>query len=550
MNGKMAKRLGVLALATALFLTGCGVGEKETTSKKSGSSIKVSGVNEFPIVEEPVTLTIFTEKNSNFLEDFNTNEFTKWYEEKTNVKINWDLTTGDVRQAINLRLASDDLPDIFLGFGFARSEQSAYYSQGAYIDISDLVEEHGYYIKQMFEKEPHIEPKLRHTEGMLLGLPSYTHSFETETPYKMWVYKPWMEKLGVEKPETTEQFYELLKRFKEEDPNGNGVADEIPLAARNGRGAEYGLDTFIMNAFVTWNKYGITLDENGDAIFCGIQEEAKVGIRYMRKLYKEGLIHPDSFIMDRARLTALGENEDPILGAATGRYTSQFTVAGAPSNRMNEFVAIAPLKGPNGLRQTFDYTGGDPGCTSFSITTSCEYPEVAIKWIDWFYVEESYLKTRAADGVRAAKKGELGLDGKQALFAIDEIEGSDTAGSVQNKRWLSTIVGYSPLEWSTSVKDNTIDAVRKKNSYEASTLYRPYAASDIILGDFPVPAEQAEEYLELRANTTSALDAGFVSFIIGEKDIEKDWDAYVKRFYDLGLERYLEIAQNYLDTQK
>ena len=41
----------------------------------------------------------------------------------------------------------------------------------------------------------------------------------------------WLEALGVtELPTTTEGFYELLKRFKTEDPNGNGEADEIPLS--------------------------------------------------------------------------------------------------------------------------------------------------------------------------------------------------------------------------------------------------------------------------------------------------------------------------------
>ena len=44
-----------------------------------------------------------------------------------------------------------------MGFGFSRSEQAAYYNQGVFIDLTDLVEEHGYYIKEMFEKEPIVE---------------------------------------------------------------------------------------------------------------------------------------------------------------------------------------------------------------------------------------------------------------------------------------------------------------------------------------------------------------------------------------------------------
>ena len=35
-------------------------------------------------------------------------------------------------------------------------------------------------------------------------------------------------------------------------------------------------------------------------------------------------------------------------------------------------------------------------------------------------------------------------------------------------------------------------------------------------------------------------------FILGNKDIEKDWDAYVKGFDGLNLTKYIEIYQNAL----
>lgn len=544
MRGKKLRQLGALTLAVTLLLAGCG-GDKDA-EKTSKSSIPVSGVNEFPIVEEPVTLSIFCEKSAS-VADIETNEFVKWYEDKTNVHIDWNLITGDVRQAINLQIASEDYSDIFLGFGFARSEQAAYYDQGVFIDLTDLVDEHGYYIKKVFEEIPEMEPGLRHSYDKILGLCGSKGNFEGRTPNKMWVYEPWMKKLGAEIPQTTDEFYELLKRFKTEDPNGNGKADEIPLAARNNRGGEIGLDLFLMNSFLTWGKYGFTIDENGDAVFAPIQDEAREGIRYMRKLYKEGLIHPDSFIMDRARVTALGENEVPILGAATGRWTSQFTVAGAPSNRTNEFVAIPPLEGPKGVRQSIGSAGGY-GTTSFSVTSACEYPEVAIKWVDWFFSEDAYLKN-AADGFREAKEGEIGLDGKPARFAIDEVKKDTNSGTVQNRTWSSGSF-YWPYENTIAVKDNTIDAVRLQNSYKAYEMYEPYKVDDTTVVDFPVPTDKAEEYLEYRANFIAAIDSGFVGFIIGEKDIDKDWDAYVQNFYDLGLEGYTKIVQDWLDTLK
>lgn len=545
MRGKRIISLTAAVLAGAMFLTSCGGGKSATDG--SGSSAKVSGVNEFPIVEEPTTLSIFCEKTAS-IEDITSNAFTKWYEEKTNVKIEWNLINGDVRQAINLQIASDDYSDIFQGFGFARSEQVAYYDQGVYIDIADLIDEHGYYIKEMFASDPEIEKELRHTDNKIFGLPTLELDFAGDAPYKMWVYKPWMDKLGAKIPETTDEFYELLKRFKTEDPNGNGIADEIPLAARNSRGGQIGLDMFLMNSFVTWGKYGF-YNDNGKAVFAPITDEAKEGIKYMNKLYQEGLIHPDSFIMDRARVTAIAENDVPILGAATGKWTTQFTVAGADTNRMNEFVGVPPLKGPSGVKQTV-YGQTDPGCTWFSITTACENPAAAIKWIDWFYSEEAYLATKATEGMRLANEGELGLDGQPAKYALDEIDGASVGDAIQNERWLSFALGYWPREKSIQLKDNTIDATRKQNAYEAYKLYDPYVVKGKIIGDFPVPSDISEEYLELRANITSAIDSGFVSFVIGEKNIETDWDAYVQNFYKLGLERYTEIIQNYIDTLK
>lgn len=96
---RKTRRTATLAciLAVVLMCTACG-GSKGG----SASSAKVSAPNEFPIVEEQETLTIFTNKPGD-VEDMELNAFTKWYEEKTNVKVKWIFATGDVRRAIYIR---------------------------------------------------------------------------------------------------------------------------------------------------------------------------------------------------------------------------------------------------------------------------------------------------------------------------------------------------------------------------------------------------------------------------------------------------------------
>ena len=102
---KNLKRALVLVMAFIMLLTVAGCGGSE----ESASKVDVSAPNEFPIVKEKTELTVFISKPS-MIADIETNEFTKWYEEKTGVHINWDIASGDTQQAINLRLASGDLP--------------------------------------------------------------------------------------------------------------------------------------------------------------------------------------------------------------------------------------------------------------------------------------------------------------------------------------------------------------------------------------------------------------------------------------------------------
>lgn len=537
---KIRKTAALMCILLVVTICGACGGKQNGTG-----NVKVSDVNQFPIVEEKTTLTVFTAKPGD-VEDMETNAFTKWYEEKTNVKIEWVFAAGDARRAINLQIASDDIADVFMGFSFSRSEQAAYYGQGIFIDLTDLVNEHGYYIKKMFEENPDIEKNMRHTEGKLLGLPGAVEDFTRNAPYKMWIYKPWMDKLGADMPETTEEFYELLKRFKNEDPNGNGIADEIPLAGRNLLRNPVGLDTYLMNAFVPWGPYGY-YNDNGKAKFAPIQDEAKEGIRWIKKLYDEGLIHADGFIMDRNRITALAENSAPIMGAAPAKWTTQFTIAGSESGRSAEYVAVPPLKGPKGKQAT--YTVNSYGTSVFSITSDCENPELAIKWADWFYSEEQYLKNRGPVGIRKAKAGELGFDGEQALFAIDkDVAASDI--TMQNDRWPTGSLVFWPINNYIKTADYSINAEREKNSYDAYNIYSKYAFENVCYEDITVDLEDSADYMELRTNLCSAIDSGFVSFVIGEKDLDKDWDAYVQKFYDLGLERYLEIVQKDIEKTK
>jgi ABC-type glycerol-3-phosphate transport system substrate-binding protein len=69
----------------------------------------------FPLTTEPKTLTVFLKARTN-VEDYSDNAFARWYEEQTGVKVDIEVGPSDAtefQQALNLRMASGDLPTSF-----------------------------------------------------------------------------------------------------------------------------------------------------------------------------------------------------------------------------------------------------------------------------------------------------------------------------------------------------------------------------------------------------------------------------------------------------
>jgi putative aldouronate transport system substrate-binding protein len=101
-------------------------------------------------------------------------------------------------------------------------------------------------------------------------------------------------------PTTTEEFYQVLKAFKERDPNGNGKADEIPYIGTNASLLNYP-DAFLMNAFIYNNYFQNNFHlmiNNGKVDAAFNKPEWKEGVKYINKLFKEGLMPLETFTQD------------------------------------------------------------------------------------------------------------------------------------------------------------------------------------------------------------------------------------------------------------
>jgi putative aldouronate transport system substrate-binding protein len=523
----------LLVSVLALFASG----EQEETA----SSVKVSAPGVFPIVEEKVSYdALFVDHQ--FVEDFTTNKLTLYLEELTNVHLNIETIpqgADAISQKLNILFASGEYPDMFLLENLDKAMVSKFGGDNFFIPLNDMIEEHGVNIKDRWTEFPFMRKGITSADGNIYSLPRVEENFQVGFPVRGWLYEPWMKKLGLEKPQTTEDLREILIAFRDEDPNGNGIADEIPMA-----GAITGWYTFIypylMNSFIFCDQRTFLIpQDDGNLEFAANKDEWKEGIKYIKSLYDDGLIVVDSFIQDQKQLRQMGENPNiPILGAATGGWWGNFTINGSESGRYADYITMPALEGPAGVRLTPQY---DPQVKpQFFISDLAENPEILVKWADFFLsYEGTMMGYYGFEGIewRKAEPGEIGVMGMKPIHKIIE-----TFGKLQNDTWHHRAPTFSTKDIIFGeVTENPDDPTSRLTEYSYED-YVPYAKKAISVNLY-LNTEDVSEGNETKTQVLETVKNYTIRFITGDLDLEKDWDTYLRELKDAGLDRFIEIYQ-------
>ncbi|SDC18534.1 putative aldouronate transport system substrate-binding protein [Paenibacillus sp. UNCCL117] len=541
----MKKRfMAAVALTTSLaLLSACGADteadRKEAASKAEASSDdQVTGPGEFPITKEKTTLKVMV-KGSSVVENFATNEFTKWLEEKTNIHIEWEVAPEKTfAEKLNVSLASGDYPDVLLSMSVSPIQQSIYGKDGVFIPLNSYIDKYGVEMKKMFGQISYVKDLITLPDGKIYSVPQVNDCYHCSLGQKMWIYQPWLDKLGLKMPTTTEEFYQVLKAFKEKDPNGNGKADEIALVgATNGPSST--LDLFLTSAFIE-KDFNLKYVKDGKVQVAYNQPEWKEALKYISKLYAEGLVSPQTFTQDRAKLKQMGLNpEIPIVGAIASQNQTVFSDVDNP--RFKDFVAVPPLQGPGGVRSTA-YNPYAVSTGQFVITNKAKNPAAAFRLADLLLSQEATLRStqgRPGQEWDWAAPGEIGVNGKPAVWKTIAPN-----GKLQNVHWAQAGPSLRTNDLRLSV------AADPKNSLELilfneTKKYEPYKlAMDKIVPPVFFTNEQAEELSNLEKSLTDYRTEFFAKTVTGSLDVEKEWNNYLNTLEKMNIKRYLEIYQD------
>ena len=540
----MLRKLTFIPLIALLLVLALGV---------TAQDMAVSAPGEFPIVEEPVTLRVLMLGHA-IVEDFQTNTFTEWYSERTGVNVEFDIAPPNEGQEIlNLTLASGDLPDIIVGFTIDPSTLAIFGPQGLFLPLNDMIDQHGYYINEVFEGSPQVEPLIQSPDGNIYGLPQVNECFHCFYAQRMWINQTWLDNLGLDMPQTTDEFVAVLTAFQEQDANGNGDPnDEIPFAAAaSPPGWNTNIDGFLMNPFV-YNERRFNPSNDFMTIQDGVissvvdTEGWREGLRYIKGLYDAGLFGEESFTQEPEQLRQLVEGGDTsLIGAIPAGGPNVFANLGEP--RWHDYVAVPPLEGPTGLRQApFSPWGINSGQCVIPVTSA--HPEVAFKWCDGLYDRETTL--RSVFGLpdeqwRWAEDGEVGLNGEPAIWRR-----LSTFGTLQNVHWAQRGPSYRPnhLRLGEAVRTDIagLEIVLYEETNEKMV---PYARSqDQLIPPLAFTIDQAAELTELKLAVGDFVLQMEADFILGRADLDSGWDSYVSTLESLGLPRLVQIYQEAYDT--
>jgi len=527
---------------------------QQTETPEKGDESNVTPAGEFPIVKEKITFSAFiTPATAIPTDDFDNNAFTKWVEEKTNISFNFTVVpTQDREQKLNIMLSSGDYPELILGGHFTESQLALYGGQGILIPLNDLIEKYGVETKKVMSENPWLESAITMPNGNIYALPYIDDCYHCTLVSKMWIYRPWLDNLGLEMPNTTEEFYQVLKAFKERDPNKNGKKDEIPLAGSD-KAWEGNPVPFLMNSFVyTSAKHNYLYVDNGKVTASFNQPGWKEGLKYLNRLVEDGLMARETFTQDGEQLKAMGTSN--ILGAAPGGYTGNMAdITQGQKGEWLNWEAVPPLEGPQGVR----YAGYYPNRTirgSFAITDKCKNPEAAFRLGDMFYnIEVGMMSRWGRIGVEwdYVKDGEVGINGEPAKWKyLVDIYSYDQ----KNFSWGTNINWYAPSYWRLAQSVGATPEEAETNNevvlYNASLKYEPYKPSeDMVLPALVFDEEQTRELSEIQTTIRSYVDETIARAATGDIDIEKEWDSYLNELEKMNLARLLEIYQAAYDAK-
>lgn len=431
-------------------------------------------------------------------------------------------TESQFREKFNVTVASGELPDVMVST--FRDDMMKVAEEGSFAALDEyLTPEIAPNLCAILEEHPDYVRALRAADGKIYFLP-FIGAVKT---LKTWMIRQdWLDKLGLEAPVTLDDWYNVLKAFKEGDPNGNGEADEIPFTTRHTQaGVLAFMEAYGISGFEANEQFFI---EDDTIKYAYIDDRCKEALTFMNKLYSEGLIDQEYATNDSNVWLSRITNE--VSGACQDTVARAYSLGQAINQAGNEeakFVVVAPPQGPDGTQMTTSQMQEIRGYTA--ISADSEYIEEIVKLFDYFFSEEgSLLNNWGIEGLTYEM-----VDGKPQYTDV-------VAHDEQGRSILSMLNVYGHREW----------AYQQDIGYEDALLDPDYVVYRNEMEQYIRPTLPALSFTEDERDLINSKyteiqtykDEMCSRFITGKEPLD-NFDTFVETIKDMGIEEVLAAYQ-------
>lgn len=509
-------------------------GEESVTEEAASVSIS------YPLDGDDNTLSLFTSFPGNltsYMSTFGDHPGFQAAETATGVKIQFtEVSMENAATQFDLMVASDSFTDLVCGFGdmYVGGLSAAYEGELIY-DVTEFLETCAPDYLGVVNARESNHDIVYEMDGTMLGVYGlYLYDYSAVTNGVL-IRQDWLDDLQLDTPVTYDDWYHTLTAFKNE--KGATAALLLPNGTQSSGGTYVGGYQTAGYSTEARQSGAHFFQVDGKVTSSLIDENYRDYLTLMNQWYTEGLIYPD-FYSNETRSIMDGLIYDNQTGIFDGKVDFITRYESGDATGTIRLTGIAnPLKEAG---DTFGFGNYVSAKSHVSITTSCQNPELAMMWLNWFFTE---------DGILASNYGQEGVtynldqDGTP-VFTDLILHNEDPEMAYGNVTRL-----YITDEVIPTLYDQTRElAAYSQAEQEAIDTWTNSKEAVYTMPSVTLSTEANEEFAAKLVDIETYASECIVKFIIGDMPLSQ-WDDFTATIRELGIERCIEIYQEALDAQ-
>ena len=458
-------------------------------------------------------------------------------EEYLGVKIKWtEVDMMAMETQFNLMMAAGDYTDIISGVvqNYSTGVVGAY-EDGVIVDIADLVYDNMPNYWNLVHADSEKAKYVTTEEGLELAV--YVVNDQPLTEKGLLIRSDWLETVGLETPETFEELEAALSAFKTEYNCSNAL-----YVGETGLGIPALTSGYDIAYFD--DDLALYVGDGNQLVSSYMTDNYRDYVEMLSRWISQGLVNGDMVL--NAESVSMNDTQTYVCNENVGAFhtsanqlSTYYTYSSNANFDVTPINVVVQNKGDDTINHFGSYEPVQSGQT-VSVSTDCKNPELALRWIDYWYGEEGtmymtygiedYTYTVADDGTVTFTD-----------MVVNNDDGMSPEGMIMKYNCQGKICGV--------MMQKALWAYYSDKQKEVLDFWSTQVEYDRSIPNYvTLTTEESAEYTGIIADITAYAESELTKFLFGDRDIS-EWDTFTAELENMGIYDAIEIYQGAYDRQ-